>query len=146
MTESRQNLVDCIKKVATGEEYSRDISREDAREAMTWILSGNADPIQTAVFLIALRMKRETPEENLGLQDAIRDSMTPVSVDVEDLCTLSDPYYCFSEISFPEAICRFFPQVVNFDSLSQARQTVPNNHCIARQRTIQRENSFHDHP
>ena len=92
MTETQQNLVENIKKVATGQEYSRDISREEASEAMQWILSGEADPIQTAVFLIALRMKRETPEENLGLQDAIRDSMSPVSVDVEGLCTLSDPY------------------------------------------------------
>lgn len=92
MTESMQNLVDCIKKVATGQEYSRDISRREASEAMKWMLSGEADRIQAAVFLIALRMKRETPEENLGLQDAIRDSMTPITVEVEELCALSDPY------------------------------------------------------
>lgn len=92
MEEAQQNLVDCIKKVATGQEYSRDISRDDARLAMQWILSGEADQIQAAVFLIALRMKRETPDENLGLQDAIRDSITPVKVEVDDLCALSDPY------------------------------------------------------
>lgn len=92
MKEAQEKLIDCIKKVATGQDYSRDISREDACEAMQWILSGEADQIQAAVFLIALRMKRETPEENLGLQDAIRDSVTPVIVEVEDLCALSDPY------------------------------------------------------
>ncbi len=92
MKEAHQHLIGCIKKVATGQEYSRDISREEARLAMEWILSEDADQIQAAVFLIALRMKRETQDENLGLQDAIRDSITPVKVDVEDLCALSDPY------------------------------------------------------
>ncbi|WP_308873702.1 hypothetical protein [Thiothrix subterranea] len=68
----------CIQKVATGPEYSKDLSYEDAYYAMRHILSGDADPVQVAVYFIALRMKRETDEENrrnlAGIGGYFRDS------------------------------------------------------------------------
>jgi len=85
-------LAACIQKVATGYEYSRDLGRTDAHAAMSFILDGGADEVQAAIFLIALRMKRETMDENLGLQDAILERLKSTQVDLPILLAVSDPY------------------------------------------------------
>jgi anthranilate phosphoribosyltransferase len=82
----------CIQKVATGPEYSKDLSFEEAYDAMRVILEGRADPVQAAVFLIALRMKRETDDENAGVLQAIIDTMQTVTADVDEVLDIADPY------------------------------------------------------
>ena len=54
-----------IQKVATGPEFSKNISEEDSYNAMLTILDNDADPVQAAIYLIAMRMKRETIDENI---------------------------------------------------------------------------------
>ncbi|MFT5219487.1 MAG: anthranilate phosphoribosyltransferase [Planctomycetota bacterium] len=82
----------CIQKVATGPEYSKDLSFEEARAGMSLILSGRADPVQAAVVLIALRMKRETTDENRGVMQAIIDTRLQVTSEAAEIVDLSDPY------------------------------------------------------
>ncbi len=82
----------CIQKVATGPEYSKDLSFEEARRAMQLILEGKADPVQTAILFIALRMKRETHEENKGVLQAIMDASNRVTANVDELVDVADPY------------------------------------------------------
>ena len=82
----------CIQKVATGPEMSKDLSREEARAGMQAILDNQVDPVQAAVFLIALRMKRETLEECEGVLQAIRDHATTAVAEVEHLVDIADPY------------------------------------------------------
>jgi anthranilate phosphoribosyltransferase len=82
----------CIQKVATGPEYSKDLSFEEAYDAMRIILAAKADPVQAGIYLIALRMKRETDIENRASLQAIRDTMSPVTVNTENLVELADPY------------------------------------------------------
>lgn len=82
----------CIQKVATGPEYSKDLSLEEAQTAMQLILDGRADEVQTAVFLIALRMKRETDDENRGVLQAIMDSAEQVTAPVDEVVDIADPY------------------------------------------------------
>ena len=65
-----------IQRIATGPELSKDISFEEARVGMRAILDGEIDPVQAGIFLIALRMKRETDDENLGVFEAIREVTT----------------------------------------------------------------------
>ena len=65
-----------IQRVATGPELSKSISRDEARAGMGLVLDGRVDPVQAGIFLIALRMKRETDDENLGVLDAIRGATT----------------------------------------------------------------------
>ncbi len=93
-TDSAAELVmrGCIQKVATGPEYSKDLSFDEAYAAMRVILEGRADPVQAAVFLIALRMKRETDDENAGVLQAIMDSMQAVTADVDEVLDIADPY------------------------------------------------------
>jgi anthranilate phosphoribosyltransferase len=81
-----------IKRIATGPELSKDISREEARLGMRCVLEGVVDPVQAGVFLIALRMKRETDEENQGILEALLDVTQSVSAPVPDVVNLADPY------------------------------------------------------
>ena len=80
-----------IQKVATGPEYSKDLSFEEARDTMKHILDG-ADPVQAAIFFIALRMKRESNEENEGILQAIIDQVDQVTAAVDELVDIADPY------------------------------------------------------
>ena len=81
-----------IQRVATGPEYSKDISFEEARDAMSHILDGSADPVQAGIFLIALRMKRETLDENGGSLQAIIDASNIFTADVDHVIDVADPY------------------------------------------------------
>ncbi len=81
-----------IGRVATGPELGRSVSREEARDAMQAVLDGRVHEVQAAVFLVALRMKRETDDENLGLLDAMLASTERQVVDVECLVDVADPY------------------------------------------------------
>ncbi len=81
-----------LQRVATGPELSKDISYEEARAAMTYILNGEVDPVQAGVFLIALRMKRETEEENKGILQAILDATDSATAAVGEVVLIADPY------------------------------------------------------
>ena len=83
---------DYIGRVATGPEYSKDLSFDDSRNAMQHILSDAADPVQAGVYLIALRMKRETDDENGGSLQAILDASDIVTADVDRVVDIAEPY------------------------------------------------------
>ncbi len=83
---------DVLQRIATGPTLSKDLPADDARRAMRLILENRADEVQAGIFLIALRMKRETDEELTGILEAIHDGISPMSVKVEQLLTIVDPY------------------------------------------------------
>ena len=89
-------LTDAIKKIATGPHLSKDLSLEEAKAAMSEVLSGDVDPVQAAIFFISLRIKRETQDENLGIYQALQDSTTQYSANVEQLLLISDPFNGFN--------------------------------------------------
>src|SRR5438094_2014433 len=55
-----------------------DLSRAQARAVMDEIMSGEATPAQIGAFLVALRIKGETPDEIAGCAEAMREHMLPV--------------------------------------------------------------------
>lgn len=59
---------------------------------MAAILAGEIDEVQTAVFLIALRMKRESAEECSGVFDALQGCVEQQGVAVDELFYLVDPF------------------------------------------------------
>jgi anthranilate phosphoribosyltransferase len=64
-----------------------DLSVEEARQAMTVLLEGNATAAEIAAFLVALRMKGETASELAGLARGMREHMIAVDAgDVVDNC------------------------------------------------------------
>jgi anthranilate phosphoribosyltransferase len=82
----------CIGKIATGPEYSKALSLDEAYAAMRFILEGKADPVQSGVFLIALRMKRETDDENVGALRAIMDMTRTACAAVAEVVDIAEPY------------------------------------------------------
>ena len=81
-----------LQRIATGPEMSKSISEADARGGMRAVLDARVDPVQAGVFLIALRMKRETDEETLGVLQALLEVTHTVTASVDELLVLSDPY------------------------------------------------------
>ena len=98
-----------IQRIATGPELSKDITRDEARRGMRAVLEGTVDPVRSAVFLIALRMKRETDDENLGILDAVRETTDTVTAPVDEVVDLSDPYNGFNR-NLP--VSAFLPAVL----------------------------------
>lgn len=81
-----------IARIATGPELSKDISRAEARDGLMAILEDKVDPVQAAIFFIALRMKRETDEENKGVLDAVLAVTETVTAVVDEVVDIADPY------------------------------------------------------
>lgn len=98
-----------IQRIATGPELSKDITRDEARRGMRLVLDGAVDPVRAAVFLIALRMKRETDDENLGILDAVLETTETVTAPVDEVVDLSDPYNGFNR-NLP--VSAFLPAVL----------------------------------
>ena len=68
------SLLPYLHRVAAGS----DLSREEAREAMSLLLQGEAGEAEIAGFLVALKMKGETAAELAGFARAMRDRMLVV--------------------------------------------------------------------
>jgi anthranilate phosphoribosyltransferase len=123
-----------IQRIATGPELSKDITQEEARAGMRAILQGQISPVQTAIFLIALRMKRETHEEFRGVLDGIRDVTQTVAAPVDEVLDLADPYDGYNR-TLPAA--PFLPAVLaccEVNSVSHGMETVgPKFGCTHRQ-------------
>lgn len=91
-TELQQTMYSIIQRIATGPDLSKDISEEEARLGMRGVLRGEVDPVRAGIFLIALRMKRETAEENRGVLQAILDEREAVTAEVDEVVDIADPY------------------------------------------------------
>ena len=81
-----------IQRIATGPKLSKNLTLEEARTGMRLILEGKVEPVQAGIFLIALRMKRETDDENKGILEALRDVTRTVAAPVDTLVDIADPY------------------------------------------------------
>jgi anthranilate phosphoribosyltransferase len=62
-----------------------DLTRDEARDVMGTIMSGEATPAQIGGFLVALRLKGETADEIAGCAEAMRAHVLPVSPKRDDL-------------------------------------------------------------
>ncbi len=85
-----------IQRVATGPELSKNISYDEAKAVMHALLDGSADPVQAGVFLIGLRMKRETDDELRGVMDALQERTGVVAADADHVVAVADPYNGFN--------------------------------------------------
>ena len=63
----------------------RDLSQEDARDVMEQVMRGEATAAQIGGFLVALRLKGETPDEIAGCAEAMRAHVLPVHPKRNDL-------------------------------------------------------------
>ncbi|HKH98872.1 MAG TPA: anthranilate phosphoribosyltransferase [Candidatus Sulfotelmatobacter sp.] len=71
-------IVDALHRIAN---HGQSLSRAEAREVMSEVLSGKCSDAQIAALLIALRMKGETVEEIVGFAEAIRAAAAPLPIE-----------------------------------------------------------------
>ena len=109
MNELEKAISVAIQEIAVGPDRGRDISAELCEQVMTGILDAQIDDVRAAVFLIALRMKRESPDEMSGLTRAAQNRVVQGSVAVDDLVTLVDPFDGYSRTL---TVSAFIPSVL----------------------------------
>ena len=63
----------------------RDLTQGEARDVMRSVMDGEATPAQIGAFLVALRLKGETPDEIAGCAEAMREHVLVVSPERSDL-------------------------------------------------------------
>ena len=66
-----------------------DLEREEMRDVMRAIMSGQCTPAQIGGFLVGLRMKGESIDEITAAAEVMRELATPVTVDVAPLVTFT---------------------------------------------------------
>ncbi|KJZ19658.1 glycosyl transferase family protein [Loktanella sp. S4079] len=73
-----------VQTVARGAGRARPLTLDEARDAMTIILDGKAQPEALGAFLMVLRFRGEIPEEIAGFTDALRQkSPAPMGADLD---------------------------------------------------------------
>lgn len=90
--EVRATMRSIIQRIATGPELSKDISTEEACAGMRAVLAGQVDQVQAGIFLIALRMKRETDDELRGVLEGVQAFTHQTPAPVDELVDIADPY------------------------------------------------------
>jgi anthranilate phosphoribosyltransferase len=95
-TTADEPMKEFLRRVAIGPKGSRDLARDEAREAMETVLVGGTSDVRSALFLVAMRLKGETAEELLGMLDALRGQSERVELSLERVVELVDPYDGFA--------------------------------------------------
>ena len=102
MTEmsSENRMQAYLQKIAAGPKLSKDLSEEEAEDALSLILDGEVSQVRLGVFLIAARMKVETVPENIGYWQALQKRMTPKKTALKNLLQIADPFDGFQRIPY----------------------------------------------
>ncbi len=74
-----------VRILGKGKRGARDLTREEAREAMGMLLDGKAEETQLGAFLMLLRHKEESAAELAGFTEAVRERLDApaISVDID---------------------------------------------------------------
>lgn len=74
-----------VRILGKGKRGARNLTREEAREAMGMLLDGKVEDTQLGAFLMLLRHKEESAEEMAGFAGAVRERLQapPIAVDLD---------------------------------------------------------------
>ncbi|MGE8360241.1 glycosyl transferase family protein [Pseudomonas sp.] len=72
-----------VRILGKGKRGARNLTREEAREAMGMLLDDKVEDTQLGAFLMLLRHKEESAEEMAGFTDAIRARLQVPAIDVD---------------------------------------------------------------
>ncbi|RAU43485.1 MULTISPECIES: glycosyl transferase family protein [unclassified Pseudomonas] len=74
-----------VRILGKGKRGARNLTREEAREAMGMVLDKKVEDTQLGAFLMLLRHKEESAEELAGFTEAVRERLTapPLAVDID---------------------------------------------------------------
>lgn len=87
-----EKFIPYLKAIGRGEKLQRDLTEDEAREAMHLILTGEATPAQIGAFLITQRVKGEKAAEISGFVQAARARCRQIHPRVSGLLDLGIPY------------------------------------------------------
>ena len=87
-----KDFIEVIQKVSRGEKLSKDLTREEARDALRLIFEKKASEFQIGAFFSALRMKGESGEETAGFVDAVRERAEKLKSTFKETLDLGEPY------------------------------------------------------
>jgi len=73
-------MQDFIAKIGKGAKSSKDLTWDEAKQAMRLLIEGKASPTQTGAFLIAMRMKGESVTELAAFTAAAREYVAPLRI------------------------------------------------------------------
>ncbi len=93
------SIQDAIAKIAKGPKASKDLTWEEAKQAMKALIEGNATPPQVGAFLIAMRFKMESVTELAAFTATVRQYVPPVPVS-RDLALVDVPTYAGKQDTF----------------------------------------------
>jgi len=86
------NFREVLQKISRGEKLSKDLTREEAHEALRWIFDGKASEFQIGAFFSAMRMKGESAEETAGLVEAVWERTHRLYPGPIEAVDIGDPY------------------------------------------------------
>lgn len=72
-----------VRILGKGKRGARDLTREEAREAMGMLLDGKVEDTQLGAFLMLLRHKEESAEELAGFTEAVRERIQAPAIAVD---------------------------------------------------------------
>lgn len=81
-----------LREIGQGPRAGRDLTREEARDAMELILSQRVTRAQMGGFLLVQRYKGESPQELHGFAEAVRAGARLIRPRVEGLLDVGSPY------------------------------------------------------
>jgi anthranilate phosphoribosyltransferase len=81
-----------LRAIGQGPRTGRPLTSDEARDAMSLILSGGATQAQAGAFLLLQRYKGESSEELLGFAEAVRAGATLIKPQVKGLLDIGSPY------------------------------------------------------
>src|SRR5256885_9522605 len=79
-------ILEALHRIAN---HRESLSRDEAREVMTNVLTGKCTDAQIAGLLVGLHMKGETVEEIVGFAEAIRAAATSLAIDQDSTVDVS---------------------------------------------------------
>ena len=92
ITSPQARMRDYLQLVATGPELSKSLNQAQAEDGMSMILNGQVDAVQAGIFLIALRMKRESEAENSGILAALIKQTERRQTASAEILAIADPF------------------------------------------------------
>ncbi|MBE7375213.1 glycosyl transferase family protein [Pseudomonas lopnurensis] len=72
-----------VRILGKGKRGARDLTREEAREAMGMLLDGKVEDAQLGAFLMLLRHKEESAEELAGFTEAVRERLPTPAIEID---------------------------------------------------------------
>ena len=93
-------MKDYLQKIAAGPRLSKDLTEAEAEDALNLILDDEVSKVRAGVFLIAARMKLETLPENIGYWRSLQNHVVPVTVNLDQLLQIADPFDGFQRIPY----------------------------------------------